>query len=303
MISQSKAQEATTLTEKVGVEQAALTMGLRVESVKRYLRMNKEKPKKANVLVLDIETAPMEVFAWSMWKVYVQQSQVISDWFIISWAAKWLYEPEMLSDIITPEEAVLKDDKRILGSVWNLLEEADFVIGHNCKKFDIPRINTRLLYHRQGPPSPYQMIDTLDTLKRAFAASSNKQGYVNSFLKLKEKMDTGGFELWAKCLMGDQESLNHMLEYNKEDVYGLEELYTELRPWIRSHPNLALFGELKDGVCTRCDAKELDYCGTYSTMVNTFKSFRCRNCGSIMRSRHTEVIGNKKANLLIPTAR
>ena len=116
-------------------------------------------------------------------------------------------------------------------------------------------------------------------------------------------MDTGGFELWVKCLQGDKDALAHMLKYNKEDVWGLEELYTELRPWIRSHPNLALFGETVDGSCTRCGCKEMDYCGTYTTMVNSFKSFRCRECGAIMRSRHTEVRGNMKANLLIPTAR
>ena len=43
----------------------------------------------AKILLLDIETAPMEVFSWRLWKQTVLPHQIIKDWSILSWAAKW----------------------------------------------------------------------------------------------------------------------------------------------------------------------------------------------------------------------
>ena len=36
-----------------------------------------------------------------------------------------------LNDCLTPKESLKRDDKRILRSVWKLMEKADVIIGHN----------------------------------------------------------------------------------------------------------------------------------------------------------------------------
>ena len=35
------------------------------------------------------------------------------------------------------------DDKALMRKLWDLMDEADIVIGHNCDSFDIKKINSR----------------------------------------------------------------------------------------------------------------------------------------------------------------
>ena len=65
------------------------------------------------ILILDIETAPMRVYVWRRWKQNVYPDQVISDWFMLTWSAKWLYSEEIISDRLTSQEAINENDKRI----------------------------------------------------------------------------------------------------------------------------------------------------------------------------------------------
>src|SRR4030042_1280720 len=54
-----------------------------------------------NVLILDVETAPMRVYVWGLYKQRISHSNIITDWNMLSWAGKWLYNPEVLSDTLT----------------------------------------------------------------------------------------------------------------------------------------------------------------------------------------------------------
>ena len=42
------------------------------------------------VLLFDIETAPILGYVWSLWEQNVGLNQIHSDWYVLSWAAKWL---------------------------------------------------------------------------------------------------------------------------------------------------------------------------------------------------------------------
>lgn len=238
----------------------------------------------AKVLLLDIETSPMVAFVWSMWENNVSQDQLIHDWFIISWSAKWLMDGVIYSACVTPEEALAKDDHRIMLPLWQLMNEADYVIGHNSASFDVPKINTRFILNGLLPPSSYGQIDT----KRAvtggtFKFSSNKLEFLSSTLFNKHKIRTE-FKLWSECLAGNKASLDQMVEYNRYDVILLEELYLKIRPWIKAHPNLGRFEE-GDGLrCSYCGHDKLTYVGEYHTTVHSYESHRCAACGGISRS-------------------
>jgi hypothetical protein len=133
---------------------------------------------------------------------------------------------------------------------------------------------------------PYQVIDTLDHLRKRFSFTHNRLDQVNKELGIGRKMDTGGFELWDGCMKGDQDSLTHMEKYNIIDVEILEETYLRLRPWINPHPNIGLFIEDDVEVCPSCGSVHISWGGTpYTTSVNRFESFRCDDCGSVGRSR------------------
>jgi len=240
----------------------------------------------AKILVFDVETAPLRSYTWGLWDQTVQPAQIISDWFMLTWSAKWLFEDKVFSDKLTSEEALNEDDKRISESIWHLLNEADIIIAHNAKKFDVKKLNTRFLLNDLNAPMPYQVIDTLTHLRNKFSISSNRLDYVNELLGIGRKMDTGGFKLWDGCMKGDEESLKKMEEYNIVDVEILEETYLRIRPWISPHPNMGLFIEDDVDVCPSCASENLAFGGTpYRTGAAAYESFRCNDCGSTGRSK------------------
>src|SRR5690606_10614258 len=42
------------------------------------------------VLVFDIETSPIIAHVWSLWDQNVGLNQIMTEWHIMSWSAKWL---------------------------------------------------------------------------------------------------------------------------------------------------------------------------------------------------------------------
>ncbi|KKK55411.1 hypothetical protein LCGC14_3074810, partial [marine sediment metagenome] len=65
-----------------------------------------EKKTPAKVLVFDVETAPLRSYTWGLWKQNIQTSHIISDWFMLTWSAKWLFGEEVFSDRLTSKEAL-----------------------------------------------------------------------------------------------------------------------------------------------------------------------------------------------------
>lgn len=237
----------------------------------------------AKILIFDIETAPLRSYTWGLWKQNVPK--VITDWFMLTWSAKWLFEDKVMSARLTGEEAIEEDDRRITEGIWRLINEADIVIAHNANKFDIKKLNTRFLMHGINPPMPYQVIDTLDVARKKFGFKSNRLDSINEQLGIGRKIKTD-FSLWEGCMKGDDNSLMDMENYNIQDVVVLEELYLKLRPWITPHPNIGLFIEDEVERCPSCGSSHIKFEGTpYRTSVNSFQSFRCESCGSVGRSR------------------
>lgn len=256
----------------------------------------------AKVLVLDIETAPIRAYVWGIWNQNISINQIESDWFILTWAAKWLFGKKVYSGAVTAQEAVRQDDKRIVKSLWVLLNEADIVIAHNGEKFDIPKINSRFILNQLNPPLPYQQIDTLKHIRRQFGFTSNKLDYVNKLLNLPRKQDTGGFELWEGCYRGEDKSIKKMLSYNIQDVRILEETYLMIRAWIKPHPNMGLFIlDEKQNRCPSCGSKDLSHEGHYHTTANVFEAFRCDNCGGVGRMRLSKIHIKQKRFLTLST--
>jgi hypothetical protein len=270
-------------------------------------RPNKKVMEKAGakILILDIETAPIRGWVWSLWKQNVGINQIDKDWFMFTWSAKWLFDKKVMSDRLTKEEALKQSDKRIVKGIWKLLDEADIVIAHNGVRFDIPALNTRFLMHGMKPPSPYVQVDTLRVFQKQFRFSSNKLAYINKALGLKEKIETGGFELWSQCYAGHNPSLIAMEKYNIGDVVALEDLYLLIRAWIKPHPPVSIYildGETR---CPTCGSKDLQNQkgGDYVTQVNVFETVRCKSCGAVARKRKSSVKVHQKETLLISAAR
>lgn len=256
------------------------------------------------ILVLDVETLPLHARLFGLFKQRIPHTNIIEgkDICCCSWAAKWLYEPVVMGDVVTPEEAVAHNDKRIMESLWPLLEEAGIVIGHNGKNFDIRLINSRFIDHRIKPTTPYQVIDTLKESQKIFRTTSHRLDYLGKFLFNKGKLETD-FGLWVKCDEGDQESLDYMMKYNKEDVLLLEEVYNEMKPYFTGHPNLALHSHSTDRECPYCESTNLlptdQY---YVTPAGRYSVLRCGDCGGISRLRTSDLTKEERNSLIVSIA-
>jgi len=121
---------------------------------------------------------------------------------MISWAAKWLGSQEVLSECLTPEEILEESDDRITKQLWSLMDQADIVIAHNGKRFDVPKMNSRFILAGLPPTSPYIQIDTKEVAAKQFGFSSNKLDALAGYFNIEHKDDTD-FDLWKRCIDGD----------------------------------------------------------------------------------------------------
>lgn len=198
------------------------------------------------VLIYDIETAPLLGYCWSLWDNNIGLNQIHSDWHVLSWAAKWMGE----EDVYYQDQRDVKnveDDKQLLQGIWKLLDECDFVITQNGKKFDQKKLNARFVIHGMKPPSTYRHIDVLQIAKSQFGFTSNKLQYMTETLCKKYKKSGhakfSGFELWSECLNGNIEAWSEMENYNILDILSLEELYLIISPWDAKLPNFSVYDD------------------------------------------------------------
>jgi DNA polymerase III alpha subunit (gram-positive type) len=278
-----------------------------IKNARRIVRKElgkKYKKKFPKILVFDIETTPLEAYIWQkeVWKARVGADKIISEWFMLTWSAKWLFSDDVLSDRLTGKEAVQEDDSRLCKSLWKLLDEADMVIAHNGDKFDVPNINTRFIVNGLLPTSPYQQIDTKKIAAKQFGFTHNSLNGLADFFGLGRKKDTD-FDLWKACKNGSDRDLRYMEEYNQHDVVLLEEVYLKLRPWIKNHPNVSVYMDADEPLCHSCGSPEVKLTNKfYYTNVNKFPTYRCK-CGAYTRGRKSVIEKSKKDNILMPIAR
>lgn len=256
----------------------------------------------AKILVLDIETAPAKVYSWGLYDQNIGLNQVIQDSYMLSWAAKWYHQKRVLSDSLIEYRTKFKadptDDSTIARSIWKLLDEADIVIAHNGDNFDLRWLNTVFLRHGMKPPSSFKSVDTLKETRGNFYNISNKLDYLCKKLSIGHKLKHEGFELWPKCMEGNVNAWKRMVRYNEKDVLLLQELYNILKPYMKNHPNLALYSTSEDTICPVCGGTEFRNKGYAYTSVNKYKRYVCKNCGKNIRSRKGEL--NKKDNIRNP---
>jgi hypothetical protein len=111
------------------------------------------------------------------------------------------------------------------------------------------------------------------------------------------------YQLWVDSLAGSDEALQKMQDYNVNDVIVLEEVYLRLRPWIKSHANIALYGEGEKTICPNCGGEEVEPDGNfYYTPAGRYATYRCK-CGAVSRSRSSDLGKDERKNLIISVAR
>lgn len=259
------------------------------------------------ILHLDIETAPIESYHWSLWKQNIGLVQIQVDWTVLSFCAWWEHDAANVGGrkkiiyMDVSEQDDFRDDSLLLARLWELLDEADFMVAQNGKRFDLKKIKARMVLMGMPPPSPLIVIDTMLIAKDAFAFTSNKLEYMAdkmSPVKKRKHAEFSGFELWVECLKGNPRAWRQMRLYNIDDVRSLREVYLRLRPWAVGHPNLAAFYPDDTTRCPKCGSDDVHERGFTYTQTGKYQRMHCGGCGGWSRSRYTLNTLAKRRGLL-----
>ena len=255
----------------------------------------------AKILLLDIETAPLEVYTWGLFDQNISLDMVKEFTSVLSWAAKWYGDPD--DKIIYEDQRGKRDirnDKELLKGIHSLLNQADIVIGQNSKKFDSKKLNGRFAFHKMGPVAPYRQIDTLQEVKKYFALDSNKLAHLSVILCPGNEKDSHhkfpGFSLWRECLNDNIDAWNEMEKYNKQDVISLEGVYNEIKPWIKT----VNFNVYNDDTIIKCDCdnSKLHKRGFNFSNTGSYQRYQCKNCKKWWSSKVNMLDKDKRSTIL-----
>lgn len=245
------------------------------------------------VLLYDIENTPSLCWVWNQFQTNVIATE--RDWHLLCFAYKWLGQKDIhfVSMFQDPNfEPDTTDDKYVAEKLAALFDEADVLVAHHGDVFDVRKANARFLFHGIDPPSPYRTIDTKKEAKRYTLNYSNSLNELGRLLKIGEKVEHRGFDLWRECMLGVPEAWQEMEQYNRGDVELLEKLYKKLVPWIGSpgHTSGLNYGLWSSGklVCSKCGSGDVIKRGFHRTKVNTYRTIQCKVCGGYSQLRLRE---------------
>lgn len=245
------------------------------------------------ILFLDIETSPTRAYVWGLHGENISIDQIIEPGKTISFAAKWLGD-----DKIVHRDIWKHGERRMLGEIYDLLDEADIVIHWNGTSFDIPTLNKEFVLRKWKPYSPVLEIDLLLTARSRFRFQSNRFGFVCKVLGIGTKLKHTGFDMWAECLAGDKDAQALMKAYNIHDTRLLGPVYERLKPWIKNHPNMGMWAAAEDHVCPNCGSEDVKPKGFYYAKSLTYQKYVCGDCGTWSRTVKNAMSSAKRKNRL-----
>lgn len=237
----------------------------------------------ARIAHLDIETAPANVWTYSLFKPMIGIAQVEKPPEILGWALRW--------DNKGPASCKYRwaDEPGAFEELWAQLDEATHVVHFNGKSFDIPWINHEFVKKNINgglPPSPYKQVDLMWQVRSNMRSLSNKLQFLSTDLfGLEGKIEENALTLFLAMHRGDEKQVaaarRRMEKYCKQDVNLLPKILNQLRPWLKGL-GLNLHAGVEDG-CPNCASTNLERRGVAYTAQSAFQRFVCRDCGKWSR--------------------
>lgn len=187
----------------------------------------------------------------------------------------------------------INDDSALVAYAYEILKDADGIVTHNGKSFDLKLLNTRLIKYGFPPLPNIPHVDTKLVAKRHLSMFSNSLNSLAKYFNVETKMGTGS-ELWDRVMRHDPKAMKHMSDYCAQDVEVLEQVFTKLLAYTRNIPNYNLFNGQEDSrVCPNCGSTELYKHGKKVTKTKLLQRYQCQSCGTIsttdMKDRNPKV--------------
>ncbi len=231
---------------------------------------------KARVIILDIETSPIITTTFSLYPESISHNNILQDWYVICACWKELGSKKVSSSSTKKPG----NDKEVVKALADAIVDADFIIAHNGKKFDIKKLNARLIFWGLKPLPKIPMVDTLLEVKKIAQFTSHRLDYLGKHLLGEGKIQTSE-GLWLRALKGEKKAVQEMVKYCIGDVNVLERLYLKLRPYFKTHPHVGILQNNVREDCTKCGSNKTQKRGVAITTGGTkYQRLQCQDCGS-----------------------
>lgn len=182
-------------------------------------------------------------------------------------------------DYMGEDKDLIRAEKRMLKDITARLLDSDVWLTHYGTWFDVPFVNTRLLYHGLPiVPANYAHIDTWKISRNRLKLRSNRLVTISEFLGTDEHKNAIKPEQWLRALGGHEPSMRYIIEHCRRDVVVLEEVYERLKPLVLDHPNRGLIDGR--GGCSVCGSKKLQRRGFHVTRTRKYQRLQCQSCGA-----------------------
>ena len=178
----------------------------------------------------------------------------------------------------------IHNDAPLVHAAYEILHDADEIVTHNGKSFDLKVLNTRLALWGFPPLPKIHHVDTKVVCKSNLSLYSNSLDNAAKFYGIAEKMhfqDKWG--MWLRIAFGDAspKDFKNMHDYCIQDVEVLQQLYHKTRPFHgTSGVNHNIFSEGDALVCNKCGSHEWFKNGYRNTAQKRYQRIQCRNCGT-----------------------
>lgn len=238
------------------------------------------------ILLLDIETSMAKSYHYGLYDQNISIENIIEHPRMIAISAKWLGKKG-----VKFYSEYHHSRKEMLQATYDLLDEADVVVGWNSKRFDVKWIQGELEVEGFGRPSPFKQIDIMAEVKKNFRFVSNKLDYVAHRLLDEGKHEYSMARMWRIVDNPETDEVTRKKEWNAMKRYAirdtalLDPLFERLRPWIKiPHPVV----DSEEALCHACGSDDLVKRGYALTLTGKYRRFRCNSCGSWFRGTQRE---------------
>lgn len=265
-------QDAT--ARKLGlVPNKSMRYDLTKQQKKDYLNLDMHNIKR---LFWDIETSQYEVRSFRIgYKLNLGYQNITKLAKII--CVSWGWEGEDKIHNLRWDEGMC--DKKMIGELVKVLNEADEIVAHNGDRFDIKWVRTRASYHRIPMRPKYRSFDTLKKAKAHFNFPNNRLDTIAKFYGVGAKVQHDGIKMWDAVQDGDKHYLNEMVKYCDGDIVVLQDVYYAMQSYITHNTHVGTHnGGLKHS-CPNCGSEDTKLLKNNFTALGTIKrQMECNDC-------------------------
>lgn len=163
--------------------------------------------------------------------------------FVFSYCIKEL-NGKMIERVATSKEIkTYKFDRPLMEQLCKDIRKFERIIVYYGKnyRYDIPFLRTRALYYKLDFPTYSELIvnDLFDTVKSKLRLHRNRLETACEFFSIPCKGHRLNPIVWQRAQAGNKESLQWILEHNREDAISLELLWKKLNEFT-SNPKTSI---------------------------------------------------------------